>query len=82
MQMKTALLFIIVSLAMTSIAVCQSDVRNQQQVACEDDAFRLCNDAIPDEARVYACMAAQKSKLSPGCRVWFQSSSRRRHSQR
>lgn len=78
MQMRIALAFVFVSLSMTSIAIGQSDLRVQQQTACEDDAFRLCNDAIPDESRVYACMAAQKSKLSPGCRAMFQPSGPRR----
>ncbi len=72
MQMRTVLAFTFVWLSMTSLAVGQSDLRAQQQAACEDDAFRLCNDVIPDEARVYACMSAQKARLSPGCRAMFQ----------
>jgi hypothetical protein len=45
----------------------------EQQQACTPDAFRLCSDAIPDVARVTACMIARKSELSPGCRVYFRS---------
>jgi hypothetical protein len=45
----------------------------EQQQACTPDAFRLCGDAIPDVARVTACMIARKSELSPGCRVYFRS---------
>jgi hypothetical protein len=45
----------------------------EQQQACTPDAFRLCGDAIPDVARVTACMIARKSQLSPGCRVFFRS---------
>jgi hypothetical protein len=43
----------------------------EEQRACQDDAFRLCERAIPDEARVRACMTANVRKLSPGCRRFF-----------
>ena len=40
----------------------------EQQQACQNDAFRLCEHAIPDEPRVRACMIAKVRQLSPGCR--------------
>ena len=43
----------------------------EQQQACSDDAFRLCNAEIPDVDRVTACMVRKQSELSPGCRVYF-----------
>jgi hypothetical protein len=42
------------------------------QAACQDDAFRLCNNAIPDERRVRACLVANMRRLSPQCRRAFQ----------
>jgi hypothetical protein len=78
MQMKPALTQVILSLFMTSPALSQSDLRSQQQTACEDDAYRLCPDDIPDEARVASCMKRQKAKLSPGCRAMFTPSPRHR----
>ena len=39
--------------------------------ACENDAMRLCGDAIPDVDRVTACMIAKQSQLSDGCRSVF-----------
>ncbi len=78
MQLKSALALVVLSLSMTAPAICQSDVRSQQQAACEDDAYRLCPDEIPDEARVASCMERQKSKLSPGCRAFFRPSPRHR----
>jgi len=53
----------------------------EEQAACQDDAFRVCQHAIPDEARTKACMIANIRKLSPGCqRVMTQGRShRRRH---
>ena len=78
MQMKSALALVVFSLFMTGPALCQSDPRSQQQTACEDDAFRLCPDEIPDEALVASCMARQKSKLSPRCRALFAPAPRHR----
>jgi hypothetical protein len=76
MHMKSALAQLILSLVLTSPALSQSDLRSQQQAACEDDAYRLCPDEVPDEARITTCLAHQKSKLSPGCRAMFTSSPR------
>jgi hypothetical protein len=36
---------------------------------CTPDAMRLCGDAIPDVAKVTACMKAKSSQLSPECRA-------------
>jgi hypothetical protein len=71
MQMKSAFFLIAASLFLPSAALGQSDLRAQQEQACQDDAFRLCPDEIPDEARVANCMARQKAKLSPACRAMF-----------
>jgi hypothetical protein len=78
MHMKSAPALVVLSLSMTSPALCQSGPRSQQQTACEDDAYRLCPDEIPDEARVTSCMERQKAKLSPGCRAMFTPSPRHR----
>jgi hypothetical protein len=78
MQIKFALGLAFVSLCMTNTAFGQSDLRSRQELACQDDAYRLCPDEVPDEARVASCMARQKAKLSPGCRAMFTQSPRRR----
>jgi len=39
--------------------------------ACTHDAFRLCSDAIPDVERTKACLAKNRSSLSPLCRAAF-----------
>ena len=46
-------------------------VRQRAEQACYDDATKLCNDAIPDEAKITACMTLNKAKLSPDCRKVF-----------
>jgi hypothetical protein len=48
-------------------AVAQGSDAERQ--ACTPDAMRLCGDAIPDVARVTACMKAKSSQLSPECRA-------------
>jgi hypothetical protein len=45
----------------------------EQQAACQNDAYRLCERAIPDEARTRACMFANINRVSPGCRRLMQS---------
>ena len=39
-----------------------------EQQACENDAFQFCQDAIPDEGRVYACLNKHRRELSHACR--------------
>jgi hypothetical protein len=79
MQLKSAFLFIFASLFLTSAtAFCQSDLRAQQEQACQDDAYRLCPDEIPDEARVANCLAHKKAHLSPACRAMFKQPPRQR----
>jgi hypothetical protein len=45
----------------------------EQEQACSGDAFRLCSADIPDVERITACMARNRSQLSPGCRAHFRS---------
>ncbi|MGH6727327.1 MAG: cysteine rich repeat-containing protein [Pseudolabrys sp.] len=43
----------------------------QDADACTPDAMRLCQNAIPDEARVAHCLAQNKRNLSPACQIVF-----------
>ena len=57
-----------------ALLFCRLDAASAQgsdaaRQACTPDAMRLCSDAIPDVARVTACMKAKSSQLSPACRV-------------
>ena len=45
----------------------------EQEQTCSGDAFRLCSSEIPDVERVTACMAQQKTELSPPCQAQFTS---------
>ena len=42
-----------------------------QRQACQDDAFKFCNDAIPDEQRVRQCLVRNMRRLNPVCRGAF-----------
>lgn len=42
-------------------------LRQQAEHLCYDDVQKLCNDAIPDEDKIKACMQAKHDSLSPGC---------------
>jgi hypothetical protein len=55
-----------------------AEYTQEQQAACQDDAFRLCGDAVPDERRVRACMVRKIRELSPRCRRVFRGGGRRR----
>jgi hypothetical protein len=48
-----------------------------QRQACEQDAYRLCQDAIPDEQRVRQCLVRNMRRLTPACRTAFHSKRRR-----
>lgn len=41
----------------------------RQQMACYDDAFKHCRDAIPNIPQVKICMRAKKRLLTPDCRA-------------
>jgi hypothetical protein len=72
-----AAVFVLTGLALLSPSSASAYTQAEQQ-ACQDDAFRLCNDAIPDERRVKACLLHNMRRLSPACRRAFRSGGRRR----
>lgn len=41
----------------------------RQRAACTDDAYRLCEKAVPDEAAVAHCLRANIGSVSPACRA-------------
>ena len=43
----------------------------QQQQACTPDVMRLCNQFVPDVAKISVCMGHNRSKLSQACRDAF-----------
>ena len=60
-----------VALAFSGMPATGYAYTDEEQQACQPDAFRLCSSEIPDVDRVTACMVAKKSELSPECRRFF-----------
>jgi hypothetical protein len=50
----------------------------EQRAACEQDAYRLCSQYIPDERRTGNCLRRNRVSLSPACRRVFSSGRGRR----
>jgi hypothetical protein len=76
MRTVIATAFVLTGVALLSSSPAAAYTQAEQQ-ACQDDAFRLCGDAIPDERRVRACMVRKVRQLSPRCRRMFQRGRRR-----
>jgi hypothetical protein len=43
----------------------------QQQQACTPDVMRLCNQFVPDVAKITACMSRNRANISQACRDAF-----------
>ena len=67
MQKLCVVACVIVTMApLSAIAYTQEDAD-----ACTPDAFRLCQQAIPDPDRVSQCLLEKKRELSPACKIVF-----------
>lgn len=75
--MKNRILLVACSMALvtgTAWASKPNDAERMRQQAehlCYDDVQRLCNDAIPDEDKIKACMETNHARLNPPCAKVF-----------
>ncbi len=68
MRIEWTLVIVAMLAATTAKADITTDtVRQRAQQACYDDVTKLCNNDIPDETKITACMERNRTKLSPGC---------------
>jgi hypothetical protein len=67
--MKRALVMALISIFMTTAALSQSRSLQQETIACQDDALRLCGPYIPDHAKIHSCLLTHKAYISPACRA-------------
>ncbi len=44
-----------------------ASLRQEAEHVCYGDVQKLCNDAIPDEEKIKACMQVHHAQLSPAC---------------
>ena len=72
MKKLIAIAFVLTVISFCAPAPSSYAYTQQEQAACQDDAFRLCGQFVPDEQRVRACMVRNMSRLSPACRRMFQ----------
>jgi hypothetical protein len=72
----TKLSLIALALVFFSLPAAAEPTQAQRQ-ACQDDAFKFCNNAMPDEQRVRQCLVRNMRRLSPTCRSAFHRSRRR-----
>ena len=61
---KRIIVAVIAVLSGTTVGLAQTQ---EGQQGCMNDAFRLCQDAIPDRERVFQCLASHKNLLSAAC---------------
>lgn len=59
------------SLMAAKVLTEKEKLRAEAEHVCYDDVQKLCPDAVPDEAKVTACMKTKKANLSPACRTVF-----------
>jgi hypothetical protein len=75
MSFRTAVALVAVVLGVSAEAASARDFNRNyttdEQTLCQPDVFRLCNDDVPDQDRIIACMEAHRASLSPPCRKVF-----------
>ena len=52
-------------------AFAQLEATAARRAACMGDAVMLCSSAIPNKARIAACLASKMDQLTPRCRAQF-----------
>ena len=60
---------LLIGLALTSLTPAAAQEKTPEQ-ACSSDAFRLCNEFIPDRTKVGACLRRRARELSVDCRTF------------
>ena len=69
-RILTATVLLVSSALPAAAAKLPSDavkLRQQAEHVCYGDVQKLCNDAIPDENRIKACMQTHHAQLSSAC---------------
>ena len=74
----TGCLFLGLALIATPATPAAAQGTPEQRAACEQDAYRLCSQYIPDENRTANCLRRHRVSLSPACRRLFSSGRGRR----
>lgn len=81
----TAACCVLLGLALTAVSPATPAAAQgtpAQRAACEQDAYRLCMEFVPDEPRIANCLSRKRMSLSPACRAMFTGSRKARASSR
>ena len=63
---------LLLALALAPVPALAQNGTEAEQEACTPDVFRLCQDLIPNEEPIVACLKAKHAQLSSACeRVMF-----------
>jgi hypothetical protein len=60
-------IMLVVVFALNGITTAALSQNQEGQQGCMNDAFRLCQDVIPDRERVFRCLESHKNVLSAAC---------------
>jgi hypothetical protein len=71
--MKTSIIAALLLAATALSAAAQSGPTPQEQMACRGDAGKFCAEHVGKPPEMNACLRANKSKLSDGCRKVIES---------
>ncbi len=63
---KQIVLAIVLALGAGKVALAETA---EEQQACTNDAFQLCQNFIPDRNRVFTCLVENRTQLSAPCHV-------------
>ena len=66
-SLSVAVLLLVATPSLAKMRSEKDRLRAEAEHACYTDAKTLCPDAIPDEAKVTACMTVKRAQLSPAC---------------
>jgi hypothetical protein len=66
--MKIRIALALVVLTTASFGAVAAETPEEQQ-ACQQDAFNVCGEAIPDRTRVAICLRKNIARISPACRT-------------
>jgi hypothetical protein len=76
MQKAMVVAFALAILSFSDPAAAQPTPAQRQ--ACEQDAYKYCERAIPDENKVRQCLVSNMRRLNPVCRSAFKGKKRSR----
>jgi hypothetical protein len=62
MRQTCAVIGLLIASALPAFAYTQDDAN-----ACTNDVMRLCQQAIPDQARITQCLYRHRNQVSPAC---------------